>query len=161
MVAVTTLDRLAVDDLYNRYLWALDGGDTDGWMATFTRDAEVLEDQPDGTTWRGAGPAGLREFIEKYHRDPGFPGHQHRETTRMVMPGTDVAADRISFRSYVFAIASHPGEPSRLYWSGYYRDVVERVQGEWLFASRWIAPWRGAVTRSGLTTRSEPEGELP
>jgi hypothetical protein len=42
-------DRLAIHDLYARYSWALDTGDTDGYVALFTVDAEATEETRDGT----------------------------------------------------------------------------------------------------------------
>jgi len=37
-------DRLEIQDLYARYSWALDTGDTDGYVALFTADAEATEE---------------------------------------------------------------------------------------------------------------------
>src|SRR4029078_10214578 len=37
-------DQLAIQALYARYSWALDTGDTDGYCALFTADAEATEE---------------------------------------------------------------------------------------------------------------------
>jgi 3-phenylpropionate/cinnamic acid dioxygenase small subunit len=37
---VDVADRLAIEDLYARYCVALDTGDEEGWVATFTEDGE-------------------------------------------------------------------------------------------------------------------------
>ena len=76
------VDRIAIDDLFTEYLWALDTGDTEGWLNAFADDAEVWETQKDGTIWKGRGRDDLRQLIGKYHGNPDFPGHQHREGTR-------------------------------------------------------------------------------
>lgn len=139
-------DRTAIDDLYVEYAWALDTGDTEGWMATFFDDASVWEDQPDGSTWKGEGVAKLREFILKYHTKPGFPGHQHRETTRLMTPDPEGRPDTWAAKSYIIAtffdVETHSSEA---YWAGWYRDVVEKRDGEWKFTFRYIAPWKGEV----------------
>lgn len=139
-------DRAEIDDLYNEYLWALDTGDSDAFVDTFFDDATILEDQPDGSTWRGSGHGDVRAFVRKYHDDPAFPGHQHRETTRVIRPDAQGRPDTWELRSYVFAtrfdVETHS---ANLYWSGYYRDVVAKRDGEWRFVERWIAPWKGDV----------------
>ena len=50
-------DRLEILELYARYSWALDTGDTDGYVALFTDDAEVTEETRDGTLEMRTGPA--------------------------------------------------------------------------------------------------------
>ena len=139
-------DRIAIDDLYNEYLWALDTADTDGWVDTFFPDGFVWEDQPDGSTWKGETPEDLRAFVLKYHLAPGWAGHQHRESTRVFEPDPLGRPDHWAVRSYVFAtrfdVETHRADA---YWSGYYRDVVAKRDGEWKFVSRWIAPWKGEV----------------
>ncbi len=41
MARPTPDDESAIRDLYARYSWALDTGDTDGYVALFTDDAEA------------------------------------------------------------------------------------------------------------------------
>ena len=41
-------EELAIRELYARYCWALDTGDTDGYCALFTRDAEATEETASG-----------------------------------------------------------------------------------------------------------------
>ena len=139
-------DRIEIDDLYNEYMWALDTGDTEAYLDCFADDAEVRETQADETVWSGRGREVIRELIEKYHADPGFPGHQHRETQRIFRPDPEGRPDHWWVQSYSFAtafdVASHT---ANLYWAGYYRDVVAKVDGQWLFVCRWIAPWKGDV----------------
>jgi SnoaL-like domain len=49
MMRPSVEDRLAIQDLYARYCWALDTGDTDGYLALFTEDAEATEQTREGT----------------------------------------------------------------------------------------------------------------
>ncbi len=44
----STEDRLAIYELYARYSWALDTGDTEGYVALFTPDAEATEETREG-----------------------------------------------------------------------------------------------------------------
>ncbi len=139
-------DRFAIDDLYNEYMWALDTGDTEGWLDCFTEDAEVREEQPDGSVWSGIGRDRQREFVLKYHTAPSFPGHQHRESHRVFRPDPEGRPDHWWTQSYIFAtIFDVDSHTARLYWAGYYRDIVAKVDGEWRFVFRWIAPWKGDV----------------
>jgi ketosteroid isomerase-like protein len=41
-------DRALIEELYSRYSWALDTGDTDGYVALFTEDALVTEEARGG-----------------------------------------------------------------------------------------------------------------
>jgi len=140
------VDRIAIDDLFTEYLWALDTGDTEGWLNAFADDAEVWETQKDGSIWKGRGRDDLRELIGKYHGNPEFPGHQHREGTRLFEPDPEGRPDHWAAKSYTFAtnfdVESHS---ATLYWAGYYRDIVGKVDGEWKLVKRWIAPWMGDV----------------
>ena len=46
MTGPTTEDRLAIYELYARYSWALDTGDTDGYVALFTADGFGIHGRP-------------------------------------------------------------------------------------------------------------------
>ncbi|MET4639519.1 nuclear transport factor 2 family protein [Mycetocola sp. 2940] len=141
-------DRIAIDDLFSQYLWALDTGDTEAWLGSFAEGAEAWEDQPDGSTWKVQGRDGLLQLIQKYHGDPKFPGHQHRETARLFSPDPEGRPDHWAARCYTsataFDIESHS---ATLYWTGYYRDIVGKIDGEWKLIRRWIAPWTGEVLK--------------
>ena len=50
-------DRTEIYELYARYSWALDTGDTDGYVALFTEDAEATEETSER---RARGPQGPR-----------------------------------------------------------------------------------------------------
>ena len=61
-----TQDRLEILELYARYSWALDTGDTDGYVALFTDDAEATEETRGGELEVRKG----REEIRKLWRRP-------------------------------------------------------------------------------------------
>jgi hypothetical protein len=76
-------DRAEIEDLYARYMWALDTGDSPGYAACFTPDALVWEVQPDGSVSSGRALA----FVEEgYHADPDWVGHQHRHDNLVYAP---------------------------------------------------------------------------
>ena len=74
----STQDRLEIYELYARYSWALDTGDTDGYVELFTEDAEATEETRDGTLEVRKGRSAIRELVLKFHVREDFPGHQPR-----------------------------------------------------------------------------------
>jgi hypothetical protein len=140
-------DRAEIEDLYARYMWALDTGDSQGYADCFVPDALVWEVQPDGSITSGRALA----FVEGgYHQDPQFAGHQHRHDNLVYAPDPAGRPDHWEIRAYVFATyaqrnppgaTEHP--PAATTWSGHYVDTVAKVDGTWLFIERNIAPWTG------------------
>ena len=136
-------DRLLLDDLYSEYLWALDTGDVEIYIGTFWDDAVLKEDQLDGSTEVFETAEVIREYTAAHFDD--WTGHQHRETTRLYLPA-EGRADRWRAQSYWFA--SHRDAPTNhveFTSTGYYRDVVEKRDGQWRFLERHIARWPGAL----------------
>jgi hypothetical protein len=138
-------DRLEIEELYARYSWALDTGDTDGYVALFTEDAEVIEEARGGGIARTQGHEGIREFVLKFQTDPGFPGRQHRATQLVIDPDPDGRTDHWQVRMYILTTQNRPPEPPTLYWCGHVRDVVAKVDGEWKIRSKEIMSWAGDV----------------
>ena len=66
-------DRLAIEDLYADYVWALDSGDLRGFLALFTDDA-VFGDTA-GNRYRGHTAIG--EYVTKLVNSAPFRGRQH------------------------------------------------------------------------------------
>ncbi|MFB2584654.1 nuclear transport factor 2 family protein [Herbiconiux liukaitaii] len=137
--------RMAVDDLYSEYLWALDTQDIDLYIGTFWPEASFIETQLDGTveTWTGA--RSIREFSESHFG--GYRGHQHRESNRLYLPAadSDEGAARWQVRSYWST--SHRGNGEVSFSStGHSRDVVEERDGTWRFIQRWVERWPGDLT---------------
>ena len=74
----STHDRTEIYELYARYSWALDTGDTDGYVAMFTDDAETTEETASGRIEIRKGHEAIRTLVLKFHDRPDFPGHQHQ-----------------------------------------------------------------------------------
>jgi hypothetical protein len=138
-------DRTEIYELYARYSWALDTGDTDGYVALFTSDAEVTEETRSGELEVRKGHAEIRRLVLKFHDRPDFPGHQHQMSQFVFEPDPAGRPDHWVVRSYAFATINHPPEPPHLHWCGHVRDVVAKVDGSWKIRSKDIMGWAGAV----------------
>jgi hypothetical protein len=131
-------DRLAIIELYARYSWALDTGDTDGYVALFTQDAE-------GGLEVRRGHAEIRKLVLKFHDRPDFPGHQHQMAQFVFEPDPRGRPDHWVVRSYAWATINHPPQPPHLHWCGHIRDLVAKVDGQWKLAGKAIMGWAGPV----------------
>jgi uncharacterized protein (TIGR02246 family) len=146
MAGPNTDDRLAIYELYARYSWALDTGDTEGYVALFTEDAEATEETRDGALEVRHGRAGIRELVLKFHRRPDFPGHQHQMAQLIFEEDPQRRPSHWVVRSYAWATINRPPAPPHLHWCGHIRDVVAKeVDGVWRIRSKQIMGWTGAV----------------
>ena len=138
-------DELAIRELYARYCWALDTGDTDGYVALFTEDAEATEETRTGGVEVRRGREEIRKLVLKFHEHPDFPGHQHQMAQFVYEPDPEGRPDHWQVRSYAWATINHPPEPPHLHWCGHIRDVVAKEGGEWKIAAKAIMGWSGEV----------------
>jgi len=140
-------ERVAIEDLYARYTWALDTGDLDRFAACFTDDALIHEVQPDGTV----ADHRARPFLQaRLDREPNLL-HQHWTGSTLFEP--DPARwkeDHWQVMLYVSATLADLNDPTtpehpaaRVTWSGYTVDTVVRRDGRWRFLDRRIASWTG------------------
>jgi hypothetical protein len=133
-------DQLSIHDLYARYSWALDTGDTEGYVQLFAADAVVYEASPDGAR-AIEGHGQIREFVLRFHRNPDFPGRQHRISQIAISPDPEGRADHWRVRSYVLTTETKDGYSPTVFWSGQGEDIVAKVDGAWLIVTREIKPW--------------------
>jgi len=138
-------DRLAIFELYARYSWALDTGDTDGYVALFTEDAEATEETASGELEVRKGREEIRKLVLKFHQRPDFPGHQHQMAQFTFEPDPKGRPDRWVVRSYAWATINRPPEPPHLHWCGHIRDEIAKFDGEWKIAAKDIMGWAGKV----------------
>ena len=138
-------DRLEIYELYARYSWALDTGNTDAYVALFTEDAEATEETRHGTLEVRRGRAEIRKLVLKFHEMPDFPGHQHQMAQFVFEADPEGRPDHFVVRSYAWATINHPPAPPHLHWCGHIRDVVAKVDGQWLIRSKDIMGWAGKV----------------
>lgn len=138
-------DRLEIIELYARYSWALDTGDTDGYVALFSEDGEATEETREGGLEVRRGREEIRKLVLKFHQRPDFPGHQHQMAQFTFEPDPQGRADHWVVRSYAWATINHPPDPPHLHWCGHIRDVIGKVNGEWKIRSKAIMGWGGPV----------------
>jgi hypothetical protein len=141
----STQDRTEIYELYARYSWALDTGDTDGYVALFTDDAEATEETRTGELEVRKGKAEIRKLVLKFHERADFPGHQHQMTQFVFEPDPDHRPDHWVVRSYAWATINVPPAPPHLHWCGHVRDVVAKINGVWLIRAKDIMGWKGEV----------------
>jgi SnoaL-like domain len=140
-----TQDRLEILELYARYSWALDTGDTDGYVALFAEDAEATEETRTGELEVRKGRAEIRKLVRKFHERPDFPGHQHQMSQLVFTPDPLGRPEHWVVRSYAWATINRPPEPPHLHWCGHIRDVIAKVDGTWKIKSKAIMGWAGEV----------------
>jgi uncharacterized protein (TIGR02246 family) len=145
MSALKARDRVAIYELYARYSWALDTGDTDGYLALFTEDAEATEETAGGEIEVRQGREEIRKLVLKFHDRPDFPGHQHQMAQFVFEPDPDGRMDHWVVRSYAWATINRPPALPHLHWCGHVRDVVAKVDGAWMIRSKQIMGWAGEV----------------
>jgi hypothetical protein len=136
-------DRIAINDLFAKYAWALDTGDVDSLVACFTPDGVVIEEvfeEPD----RWEGHAGIRRLGEHFRNSAGFPGRQHHITQSVFQGG----GDRCKARSFAFVTECRGEPPYTLRFAGYYDDEIVKAGGEWLLKQRIIRLWDGEVLKN-------------
>lgn len=142
-------ERALIEDLQARYMFALDFGDIDKYVATFTEDGVL--DIGEGE-WRGRETIKQRLLaIPKQEEPPTSPdapplrpASGRHNITNVVLK---IEGDRAWGRAYWLHVGNRNPERSAVLNSyGHYEDELIKVNGEWLFSRRKIyneqeAPW--------------------
>ncbi|MEF2978566.1 nuclear transport factor 2 family protein [Subtercola sp. YIM 133946] len=132
-------DRFLISDLWAKYAWALDTCDTDGFVECFAEDA--VFDELTVVTGRDQ----IRQLVLRYfHENPLFAGRQHLIGQSLFEPDDEGRPDHWKVKSFAHVFVLRDVGPS-LYWTGYYTDVVAKIDGEWLFVYRRASKWLGDV----------------
>jgi SnoaL-like domain len=140
--ALSAEDRIAIQDLFARYAWALDTGDVDALVACFAPDGVVIEEvfeEPD----RWVGHEGIRRLGEHFRGVPDFPGRQHHISQTIIEGSGPVW----SARSFAFVTECRGEPPYVLRFAGYYEDKLVKSNGTWLLQERIIRLWDGPVLK--------------
>lgn len=133
-------DRALIEDLQARYMFALDFGDVDKYLATFT---------PDGVLDIGTGEIKGHDAIRKVIG--GMPKGQaaSAKETPKLRPATGrhnitnivikVEGDKALGRAYWFHYSNNNPQRTGTFDSyGHYEDEMVKVNGKWLFSKRRI-----------------------
>jgi hypothetical protein len=128
-MGLTTEDVLEIQGLAARYNHAIDSGDADGYIATFSKNGSmsagelVLE-----------GHDALGEFAKNFSSSVREPRHV---ATNLVIDGD---GDKATLKAYVqmYILSGGAGEPTQqtLMTSGKYDDVLAKENGSWKFVER-------------------------
>ena len=145
MSGPSSADRTEIYELYARYSWALDTGDTEGYVALFTENAEATEETRTGEIEVRKGRSEIRKLVLKFHERADFPGHQHQMAQFVFEADPERRRDHWVVRCYAWATINRPPGPPYLYWCGHIRDVVAKVDGVWKIRSKAIMGWSGQV----------------
>lgn len=134
-------DRALIEDLQARYMFALDFGDLDKYVATFTEDG--ILDIGEGE-WKGRDT--IRMILESIPQQQDVPSDidsvsLHPATGRHNITNIvlKIEGDTAYGRAYWFHMGNNnPTRRARLNSYGHYEDVIVKVNGEWLFSKRKI-----------------------
>lgn len=129
-MTVSLEDRLAISDLFARYMWAIDTGDVEGLVACFTEDG-VLESPAVG---RYAGRDGVRTFAERF-ASFHTAGTQLRHVISNLLIEPD--GDRAFAKCYLLTFLTKDGQ-SRLLGPGRYECRLRKEGGTWRFENRLV-----------------------
>lgn len=132
-------DRAEIEDLMSRYLFAMDYGDIDSYMATFTQDAEL-----EFATGTYSGQDAIRESVTRFKQnigklytiENGSPATLRHVLLQAVIR---VEGDRAWTTSLWMEMANDgPGDSFKMGTFGIYEDELRRVGDNWLFSRRRV-----------------------
>jgi len=153
-------DRAEIENLQARYMFALDFGDLDTFVSTFTEDGtlDII-----GMKWQGREnikeglggmmpPAGeenpeAQEASEATEEKPLYRATGRHNISNIVLK---IDGDKAVGRAYWFHMGNgNPDRKAALDSYGYYEDEMKKVNGQWLFSKRRIyneqmAEWIGS-----------------
>ncbi|WP_370328289.1 nuclear transport factor 2 family protein [Euzebya sp.] len=142
---LSAADRLAIAELIAAAAWALDTGDADAFVGTFTDDATL--DMGEVHHGRDA----IRRFVDAFVADDlSYPRGQHLVTGTVITPDSGGAVAR-SYVTRVHRLPMGGRGNTQVVWTGYAVDAVSRTQEGWRFASRRLRAWEGEKAPVELT----------
>ena len=124
-------DRLEINDLFVRYVCALDEGDVDTVVGCFAEDGSLAS--PVAGVHKGH--AAIRAFAERFARYRAS-GAQLRHVVSNLR--IDVAGDRAHAKCYLVVFLTRNGE-SKVIPPGHYDCELVREKGAWRFQHRVVA----------------------
>ncbi len=134
MSALSVEDRLAIEDLYADYVWALDTGDVHGFLALFTEDA-VFGDTA-GRRYRGQ--VAIGDYVAGLVNSDPFRGRQH------IISGKRFAAVAGGIGVTAYWLVTKWGKATgakTIEVAGHSDDVVVRTDAGWRFRQRIVHYW--------------------
>jgi ketosteroid isomerase-like protein len=123
-------DRLAITDLFSRYMWAIDGGDVETLVSCFMPDG-ALESPAVG---KYAGHDNIRAFASRF-ADFRKRGTELRHVLSNML--IDIDGDRGFAKCYLLVFQIRNGA-SKLLGPGRYECRLRKDDGEWRFEHRLV-----------------------
>ena len=118
---LTAQDLVEIQQLYSKYNWALDSGDSKGYADTFT---------PDGVFNNNVGREAIVKFADGFHK--GLGTHvKHWNTNLLITPSATGAAGQV----YLVLVDFATKPPSIMMSASYTDELVKTPQG-WRFKKR-------------------------
>ena len=134
MAKPSVADRVAIEDLYADYAWALDTGDLGAFFALFTDDC-VFGDTA-GNRYKGH--AETRKYVEGLVKSAPFKGRMHLLTAMRF----DQQGERIGVKAYWHVAKwEKAANVKKLETMGWSDDAFVKVNGQWKFAQRLVHHW--------------------
>lgn len=133
-------ERLAIQELYARYNFAIDSGNASAYADTFV-DEGVLE-LPGRPAYEGR--VAIAGFVTLRSSDPqpGISHSQHWNSSLLLEPKGDYVAGRVYLMLVAIQTATSEVHPVI---HGYYSDVIVPRDGAWKFARRTVEVLRNAL----------------
>jgi 3-phenylpropionate/cinnamic acid dioxygenase small subunit len=124
--------RLAIEELFARYAYTIDGYDVSGWVNCFTANGvfEVAGEEDDGV--RFTGHKQLTVFAQAHVRL--LPGTRHVMTNHVIEFENEISARH---KCVLSGTLSRP-ELVYVFASGWYESSVVLVNGDWKISHRKV-----------------------
>ena len=120
--SLTAQDLVDIQQLYARYNWTLDAGDSEGYASTFT---------PDGVFNNNVGHDAIVKFADTFHA--GMGAHvKHWNTNLMILPSADGGATGQVY----LVLVDFATKPPSIATSASYSDQLVRTPQGWRFKKR-------------------------
>jgi len=132
-------DRAEIMNLSNRYMVAVDAGDIETVMSTWAEDGRLIWVFGDEK-----GKAAIRKAMSGFGgaRPVNIPeGAKSRPRTRhqIINHVIDIEGNTAKTIAYWFALTNAtPQNDVQLLYFGHYEDILEKVNGKWLFKQRHV-----------------------
>jgi 3-phenylpropionate/cinnamic acid dioxygenase small subunit len=123
-------DRLAINDLFVRYMRSIDDGDVEALVSCFTGDGAL--DSP--TVGKYEGRQGIRDFAARFSKFREN-GYQLRHVISNMQ--FDIEGERANVYCYLVAFLTHD-KKSQLLAPGHYECRLRKENGEWKFEYRLV-----------------------
>lgn len=118
---LTTDDLVEIQQLYAKYNWALDSGDSQAYAATFT---------PDGVFNNNNGHDAIVKFADGFHA--GIGAHvKHWNTNLMITPSPTGANGQV-----YLVLVDYATKPPSIFTSAAYADELVKTAQGWRFKKR-------------------------